>query len=96
MLSDTDPLHFQHLISRFPLVRRFSHYFLSYVTGCLKTDPAAFVPVLERCDPARDEILFVDDIRANVEVAQETGIPAMQFTGWPDVAVRLQTGPAAP
>ena len=89
MLSDTDPLHFQHLISRFPLVRRFSHYFLSYTTGCLKSDPAAFAPVLARCDPSRDEILFVDDVQGNVDVARQAGLPALTFTGWPAVAAAL-------
>jgi putative hydrolase of the HAD superfamily len=61
---------------RFDLNDCVDRVLVSDAIGAAKPDPAAFLPILEAVsDPRR--ILFIDDQRRNVEVAQEMGMSAL-------------------
>jgi len=56
----------------------FDHVFNSYDLGKGKRDPTLFYDIAARLAP--DEILFVDDLRSNVECAQAAGWQAIHYT----------------
>lgn len=59
--------------------QNFDHVFNSYHMGRGKRDPALFHDIADRLAFAPAEILFVDDIRSNVERAQAAGWQAIHY-----------------
>jgi putative hydrolase of the HAD superfamily len=57
----------------------FDHVFNSYHLGKGKRDPALFCDITEQLALAPAEILFVDDIKSNVERAQAAGWQAIHY-----------------
>jgi putative hydrolase of the HAD superfamily len=59
--------------------RRFDLQLFSYELRALKPEPELFRAALERAGRAPDEVLFVDDVQANVDAAASLGIAALRF-----------------
>lgn len=57
----------------------FDEQFYSSELGLAKPDPAFFDAIVERIGVPADEVLFVDDVPANVAGAREVGIRAEHF-----------------
>jgi HAD superfamily hydrolase (TIGR01509 family) len=85
IMSDTDPLHFAHLLDTYPLLRGHDRYFLSYEHGLLKRDTAAFRHVLESSGRAPGEFVLIDDRPANIAACRQAGMGAILFDSWPHV-----------
>jgi putative hydrolase of the HAD superfamily len=79
--SNTNEMHFNHLLSKYPLFRLFDELVLSYQVGAMKPDAAFFEALLERSGRRPEEIFFTDDVEANVEGARLLGIDAEVFVG---------------
>ena len=79
LLSNTNEWHFEHCREKFPVVRHFDHYALSYRLGCRKPDPAIYRKALAMADAAPEETLYVDDIRAFLEPAKRLGLKGICF-----------------
>ena len=79
LASNTDPIHFAYSVERFPVLKNFEQYFLSYEMGLLKPDPAFLRYVLATLDTPAADCIFIDDRAENVESAREIGITALQF-----------------
>ena len=79
LLSNTNAVHFQMARDRYPLLRHFDDYVLSYQVGATKPSPAIYRAAVARagCRPA--ECFFTDDVGKFVEAAQDEGIDAVQF-----------------
>jgi putative hydrolase of the HAD superfamily len=58
----------------------FDHVFNSYHLGKGKRNPSLFYDIAERLALAPGEILFVDDLRSNVERARAAGWQAILYT----------------
>jgi putative hydrolase of the HAD superfamily len=58
----------------------FDHVFNSYHLGKGKRDPTLFHDIAARLALAPDQILFVDDLKSNVERAQAAGWQAIHYT----------------
>ena len=54
--------------------------FFSCDVGAAKPDPAFFAAVVDALELPADEVLFVDDVRPNVEAARAAGV-TLYFTG---------------
>ncbi len=82
IMSDTDPLHYAHLVERYSPVREAERRFLSFEHGFLKREPAAFVHVVESSgiDPGRFTLL--DDRQVNVDACRRAGMQGILFTSW--------------
>ena len=91
LLSDTNELHWQHLVSRFPILQEFSKYFLSYQRGLLKSDPGAFNDLIKEARFFGEQILFFDDLPENIAAAKKAGIDAHQFFNWQSVNQIVQS-----
>jgi HAD superfamily hydrolase (TIGR01509 family) len=79
LLSNTDPLHFNHILSTFPIVRVFEKYILSYEVGFKKPDVRIFQEAIRWASVEPKKILFIDDTKDHVEVALSLGMQGVHF-----------------
>lgn len=79
LLSNTNPIHFDGIRERYPLMRHFDAFVLSYEVGAMKPDRLIYEKAIEaaQCEP--EECFFTDDIGEYVEGAKAMGIDAVQF-----------------
>jgi FMN phosphatase YigB (HAD superfamily) len=91
LLSNTNAIHFDMLRERYPLLRHFDHYVLSYEVGAMKPDPRIYREAIRHagCEPG--ECFFTDDIARFVEGAKAEGVDAVQFTGLEGLRTELQS-----
>jgi putative hydrolase of the HAD superfamily len=79
LLSNTDLLHFNYILSKFPMIRNFEKYILSYEVGSKKPDVRIFQEAMKWASVEPEKILFIDDTRSHVEVALSLGMQAIHF-----------------
>ena len=73
VLSNTNPLHWDHQADAERLRGLCHHAFLSYELGLVKPDAAIFDRVASDLGLAPDRILFIDDNQINVDGARAAG-----------------------
>jgi putative hydrolase of the HAD superfamily len=80
-LSNTNLLHWEHQIDRWPILEVFDYSFLSFDLGLVKPDPAVFAEITDRLpvDPGR--VLFLDDNALNTDAARSSGFLAEHVRG---------------
>ena len=66
-----------------PWLARIQHRFFSADFGKVKPDDEFYLHVLEKTGWEAEQVLFVDDLPANVEAAARLGFPTLLFTGSP-------------
>lgn len=79
LLSDTDPLHWHHLRSTYPILARIARPTLSYEVGTTKPDPAIYQVAAENVGVDPSACFFIDDREVNVEGARSVGMRATRF-----------------
>jgi FMN phosphatase YigB (HAD superfamily) len=79
LLSNTNCIHFEVAQRRYPLLRHFDGYILSYQVGVMKPAPQIYLEAIARAGCRADECLFIDDLEINVEAARKEGMDAVQF-----------------
>jgi putative hydrolase of the HAD superfamily len=79
VISDTNPLHFEFVKERFPILRHIDQFILSYEVGVRKPHPLIFEEVLRRAGTAAEEIFFTDDRKENIEGAARLGFLTHRF-----------------
>ncbi len=90
LLSNTNPLHFGMIRERYPVLRHFDAFVLSYEAGAMKPEERIYAAAVEaaRCAPAG--CFFTDDIPEFVEAARRFGIDAVVFEGQPALERELR------
>jgi putative hydrolase of the HAD superfamily len=90
LLSNTNPLHFGMIRERYPVLRHFDAFVLSYEAGAMKPEERIYAAAVEaaRCAPAG--CFFTDDIPEFVEAARRFGIDAVVFEGQPALEQELR------
>lgn len=81
LLSNTNELHFSHIIEHYPIVHVLDEWILSFEVGVKKPQRRIYDAIFEKMDVRRDEVLYVDDVEAYVEAARSYGINSMVFKG---------------
>lgn len=79
LLSNTDPLHFNYILSKFPIVRTFDKWILSYEVGLKKPAVEIYQMAIEWASVEPEKILFIDDMKKHVEAAVSLGIQGIHF-----------------
>ena len=79
LLSNTDPLHFSYILSKFPIMSTFEKFILSYEVGFKKPDVRIFQKAIEWASVEPQKILFIDDTKGHVEAALSLGIKGIHF-----------------
>ncbi|MEW6657489.1 MAG: HAD family phosphatase [Thermodesulfobacteriota bacterium] len=80
LLSNTNPLHFQYIKERYPLLGHFRRFILSYEVGSRKPEPGIFQALIREMGLAPSHCLFLDDKLPFVEAARTHGLVAWHFT----------------
>jgi putative hydrolase of the HAD superfamily len=79
LLSNTNELHFAHVIERYPIVHLMDEWILSFEVGAKKPKKRIFDAIFEKLDVRRDEVLYIDDMEVNVEYARGSGMNGLLF-----------------
>ena len=79
LLSNTNPLHFDYVLSKFPILRVFDRWILSHEVGSKKPALEIFQKAMEWAGTEPEKILVIDDLKKNVEVAISLGMQGIHF-----------------
>jgi putative hydrolase of the HAD superfamily len=79
LLSNTNPLHFDYILSKFSIIRVFDQWILSHEVGFKKPAVEIFQKAIEWASVEPRRILFIDDMKRHVEVAASLGIRGIHF-----------------
>ncbi|MBI1916288.1 MAG: HAD family phosphatase [Planctomycetes bacterium] len=81
LLSNTNDLHARKFLGQFEeLLRPFAHRILSHEVGVRKPRPGIFAHAQQLADCAPEEIVFIDDLPANVVAAVACGWHGIVYT----------------
>jgi glucose-1-phosphatase len=79
VISNTNELHYDWLKAGFDALHHFEGFILSHEVGVAKPDERIFRIALERMRVPAAEVVFVDDLAANVNAAKSLGIDGFVF-----------------
>jgi putative hydrolase of the HAD superfamily len=80
-LSNTNVLHWDYQVARWPILEAFDYSFLSFDLGLVKPDSAVFAEVADRLPVDRGRVLFLDDNALNADAARSFGFLAEHVHG---------------
>ncbi len=80
LVSNTNPLHFRYIRQRFPVVRHFRRFILSYRVGSRKPEAGFYQALIREAGGEPAHCLFIDDKPPFVEAARAHGLLAWHFT----------------
>jgi len=89
LISNTNPLHFDCILSKFPVTRIFDKWILSHEVGFKKPAVEIFQKAIEWASVKPRKILFIDDIKGHVEVAASLGMQGIHFVSAPQLKQEL-------
>lgn len=79
LVSNTNPLHFDYVLQKFPILHIFDKWILSHEIGFKKPAIEIFQRAIEWASVEPEKILFIDDIKGHVEVAVSLGMQGIHF-----------------
>ncbi len=79
LLSNTNELHFTHVIERYPIVHLMDEWILSFEVGAKKPKKRIYDAIFEKMDVRREEVFYIDDVEQYVERARAMGIRGLVF-----------------
>lgn len=89
LASNTDSLHFNHIIENYPFIRGIRHRALSYEMGTVKPDPEFFFRILRQFRLRPQETLLIDDSADNVLAAERVGISGIIYRDYDSLIDQL-------
>lgn len=93
-LTNTNEIHLDFIRAHFPVMEKFTRVFASHEMGRRKPYPGIYRDVAHELGLEPRELLFFDDVHANVQGALRAGLEAHVFEGVEGMRARL--GPAEP
>jgi glucose-1-phosphatase len=79
LLSNTNELHFNYCLNKYPILNIFDKYFLSYQLGFRKPDSEIFNRLILELNNKTEELLFIDDVVENITAANHFGINTIHY-----------------
>jgi len=79
LLSNTNEMHFAHVIERYPIVHLMDEWILSFEVGAKKPEKRIYDAIFEKMDVRREEVFYIDDVEEYVERARAMGIRGYVF-----------------
>src|SRR3954452_25331844 len=74
--SNTNRIHWEAGVSKWPLIKEFERAFVSFEIGAVKPDVEAFEIVVRELGVPASAALFLDDNQLNVDAARAVGLQA--------------------
>ena len=90
LLSNTNPLHFEHVIKPTEEFRLFSAITLSYEVGAMKPAAQLYTDMLGKLGLPGEECMYIDDLKENVEAAAAFGMHAVHFPSAKEAEAELR------
>jgi len=90
ILSNTNELHLNYLRREFPLMQRFEKVFASHEMHQRKPYPGIYQNVANALSILPQDLVFFDDLHANVEGALKAGLEAHVFESAGQLKARLK------
>lgn len=87
LISNTNECHFHFALSRYPILKLFDKFILSYEVGACKPDALIFKKALME---AEGKTFYTDDIPAFVDAGRSAGLDAEVYTDPPSLRKQLQ------
>ena len=84
ILSNTEHVTYS-VVEDLTSLNHFKHKFLSYKIGHLKPEPQIYQHVIKNLPFKKEELLFIDDLKSNVESAKSSGIDAVQYSDFDEL-----------
>jgi len=81
---------YHHVEGKYDFLERFRHVVVSGRVGMVKPDPRIYAIASERLGVPPAEIVFLDDIPANVDAARACGLQAILFTSMPQAIAEIE------
>jgi glucose-1-phosphatase len=91
LLSNTDPIHVQHLEANYTFFKFFPTRIYSCSIGASKPNPLIFREALRALKVQAQQAMYIDDIPAYVEAAQRLGMGGIQFQSPAQLTSDLQS-----
>jgi len=88
-LSNSNEAHWDRNTHEIGVTEQFEVAISSHQVGLAKPDPAIYLTALERLRVAAADVVFFDDVAANVTAARDLGIRAFQVRGVEDIRSAL-------
>lgn len=79
LVSNTNEMHFRHILARYPVVRLFDRHVLSYKERVRKPDARIYRIAAKACRARPREIFYVDDRADLTSAAAELGFATFTF-----------------
>jgi len=79
LLSDTDSIHWNYLLSTSPFLKIFKQPILSFEIGAMKPAEICYKKAAESVNRPIQKCLFIDDRQINIDGALKSGMQAVQF-----------------
>ena len=79
LASNTDPIHFPYVFIKYPWLKLFTGYALSYELKARKPEKEFFQHALAKFRLQPKECVYIDDIQENVVSARSIGISSVQY-----------------
>jgi glucose-1-phosphatase len=79
LLSNTNELHFEHILDRYPVVHLMDEWILSFEVGAKKPKKRIYEAIFEKMDVSGDEVFYIDDVEEYVATARSMGIDGLVF-----------------
>jgi 2-haloacid dehalogenase len=89
-LSNWSARTFEVARQRFPFLADFEGIVISGDVGAVKPDAAIYRALLERFGLEARQTIFIDDLRANIEAAEQLGIRGIAFSNAANLRRRLR------
>ncbi|HMD09005.1 MAG TPA: HAD family phosphatase [Candidatus Acidoferrum sp.] len=90
LLSNTDPIHVQHLEANYTFFKFFPTRIYSCSVQASKPHPLIYREALRALKVQAQEAVYIDDIAAYVEAAQRLGMGGIQFQSPPQLVSDLK------
>ena len=91
LLSNTNELHFAHVIDRYPIVHLMDEWILSFEVGAKKPKKRIYDAIFEKMDVRKEDVFYIDDIEQYVEQARAMGMRGLVFREADDLWKALET-----
>lgn len=79
LFSNTNPLHFEYILSRFSVIGVFDKWILSHIVGFKKPAIEIYQRAIEWASIEPERIIFIDDMKKHVEVAISLGMKGIHY-----------------
>jgi putative hydrolase of the HAD superfamily len=77
LLSNTNVIHAEFFLERYPWINEFDGVILSHEVGLLKPTAAIYELAVKQTGLTAERVVFIDDLSANVDGARAAGLQAI-------------------